>query len=546
MWNSRRVAPVSNRNNHWESSCSSPAYDEDGNLVNYTDSVMGNWSFNYDSLNRLSLGTQTPVTGGAQSLCWTYDTLGNRTTQATSNLPFANAAGASSCQLGTGATLTGNFWNAYSTSTNQITSTNARGVTASPNYDPDGNVTSDGANTYLYDAEDRICAVAAPNAFGGTTFTGYIYDAAGTRVSKGTIQTLSCDPVTSGFAATNDYILGPGGEQLTEYAMNVTNGVSAMAWLHTNIFAAGHLIGTYDDTQVHFYMDDQVGTRRVQTDYAGNVEQKCSSLPYGDGETCGSTPTEHLFTGKERDTESGNDYFGARYYASTMGRFMSPDWSAKEEPIPYAKLDDPQTLNLYDYMRNNPLGGVDADGHDWMDGLQYASGVVQGVASSLTGGLVGSPRASDSTASLTGQLAGSLAVTHISATALGASGSAAVGGLVAAPESGGTSIVVEPVAGVTALVSLAAAAGGAKNTVAVAMAAAKKPSSPNQMNQEVRKGQAPKDVTAVHTPHTDDGGNGQNHVHFSDGTSQNQDGSAHHGTPSLTNSVKDWLKGHGW
>ena len=42
---------------------------------------------------------------------------------------------------------------------------------------------------------------------------------------------------------------------------------------------------------------------------------------------------EHYFTGKKRDTESGNDYFGARYYASTMGRFMSPDWSAKEEPV---------------------------------------------------------------------------------------------------------------------------------------------------------------------------------------------------------------------
>src|SRR5665213_3158844 len=53
------------------------------------------------------------------------------------------------------------------------------------------------------------------------------------------------------------------------------------------------------------------------------------------------------YTGKERDAESGNDYFGARYYASSMGRWLSPDWSAKEEPIPYAKLDDPQTLNLY-------------------------------------------------------------------------------------------------------------------------------------------------------------------------------------------------------
>jgi hypothetical protein len=55
---------------------------------------------------------------------------------------------------------------------------------------------------------------------------------------------------------------------------------------------------------LHFYFDDPLGTRRVQTDFAGNVEQTCSSLPFGDGQTCGTTPTEHLFTGKERDTES--------------------------------------------------------------------------------------------------------------------------------------------------------------------------------------------------------------------------------------------------
>jgi RHS repeat-associated protein len=69
-------------------------------------------------------------------------------------------------------------------------------------------------------------------------------------------------------------------------------------------------------------------------------------------------------TGKERDTESGNDYFGARYYASTMGRFLSPDWSAKLEPVPYAKLDNPQSLNLYSYVLNNPLSAADPDGHE--------------------------------------------------------------------------------------------------------------------------------------------------------------------------------------
>jgi RHS repeat-associated protein len=70
------------------------------------------------------------------------------------------------------------------------------------------------------------------------------------------------------------------------------------------------------------------------------------------------------FTGKERDAESGNDYFGARYYASSTGRFTSPDWAADSEPIPYATLDNPQSFSLYGYLRNNPLGGTDADGHD--------------------------------------------------------------------------------------------------------------------------------------------------------------------------------------
>jgi RHS repeat-associated protein len=53
----------------------------------------------------------------------------------------------------------------------------------------------------------------------------------------------------------------------------------------------------------------------------------------------------------------------ARYYSSAMGRFMSPDWSAKVEPVPYSKLEFPQTLNLYVYVLNNPLIHTDPDGH---------------------------------------------------------------------------------------------------------------------------------------------------------------------------------------
>jgi RHS repeat-associated protein len=68
----------------------------------------------------------------------------------------------------------------------------------------------------------------------------------------------------------------------------------------------------------------------------------------------------HHFTGKERDDESGLDNFGARYYLSALGRFMSPDDGSGV----YSDPTNPQSWNLYSYVLNNPLTGVDPDGHD--------------------------------------------------------------------------------------------------------------------------------------------------------------------------------------
>jgi len=65
-------------------------------------------------------------------------------------------------------------------------------------------------------------------------------------------------------------------------------------------------------------------------------------------------------TGKERDTESGNDYFGARYYASSMGRWLSPD----PKIISKQRMFDPQQWNMYSYVRNNPLIAIDPDGRE--------------------------------------------------------------------------------------------------------------------------------------------------------------------------------------
>jgi RHS repeat-associated protein len=79
----------------------------------------------------------------------------------------------------------------------------------------------------------------------------------------------------------------------------------------------------------------------------------------------------YKFTGKERDSESNLDEFGARYYASSLGRFMTPDWATKPIDVPYANFGNPQSLNLYSYVVNNPLTLIDDDGHD----IIYAAGL---------------------------------------------------------------------------------------------------------------------------------------------------------------------------
>src|SRR5205814_2544622 len=71
----------------------------------------------------------------------------------------------------------------------------------------------------------------------------------------------------------------------------------------------------------------------------------------------------YKFTGKERDSETGLDEFGARYYSSFYGRFTIPDWADKPTEVPYADFGNPQSLNLYSYVKNNPETYDDPDGH---------------------------------------------------------------------------------------------------------------------------------------------------------------------------------------
>ena len=315
-------------------------YDAAGNLKNSTDLVMGAWNYTYDTLNRLQAGTPTSglyETPTAQYACFAYDSFGNRK---------AGAMQTTACptpETSVPSTVT------YS-ATNQVTFVSGS-LPLGLSYDGAGNVTSDGLNYYAYDGEGRLCAVENTLV---DSYTQYVYDAGGTRVAKGASASLTCGAPGSNFSLTNQYLVGLGGEQVTELD-------GSDDWLHTNVWAGGRLLATYDGFGIHFPLTDPLGTKRIQANAYGAVDETCFSLPYGDGLNCiGDDATEHHFTGKERDAESGNDYFGARYYASSMGRFLSPD----PKIMTARHLANPQKWNKYAYVINNPLMRFDPDGMD--------------------------------------------------------------------------------------------------------------------------------------------------------------------------------------
>jgi RHS repeat-associated protein len=82
---------------------------------------------------------------------------------------------------------------------------------------------------------------------------------------------------------------------------------------------------------------------------------------FGGGHIVTDTCSQNYkFTRKERGTEAQLDDFGVRYYSSTFGRFQSADWSDIPAPVSCADLGNPQTLNLYARLKNNPFNLTDA------------------------------------------------------------------------------------------------------------------------------------------------------------------------------------------
>jgi RHS repeat-associated protein len=221
-----------------------------------------------------------------------------------------------------------------------INAANNRLVNSSMNvgYDSAGNLTSIGSPSttyYAYDAENRMTS----RTLSGVTAT-YGYDGEGRRVQK----------VSGGNTTT--YVYDAAGQLAAEY----TSVAPPAAPCTTCYLTVDHL-----------------GSTRMMTDGSGVVKSLTDYLPFGEeipatvgGRSSTYYPASTLavsdtvtekFTGKERDVETGLDYFGARYYSGAQGRFASADKGSDQHPR------DPQSWNLYSYARNNPLIWIDPSGN---------------------------------------------------------------------------------------------------------------------------------------------------------------------------------------
>jgi RHS repeat-associated protein len=299
---------------------------DNGNVIGITNNRVGARSenFAYDSLNRITAGYSTGTNWGES---YTIDAWGNLTNIGTY----------------TGKNPLGNLACAGGNTKNQLNTCFG--------YDAAGNMTSNGSTVYTYDAENRLTAT------GGML---YIYDGDGQRVAKCAVS--NCAVGTSG----TFYWRSVAGETLVESDV-------AGSFQNEYVFFNGQRIARRSLTgtePVYYYFSDHLGSHSIVTDTNGVIQDESDFSPYGEEMVVSeSIAQNYKFTGKERDSESGLDMFGARYYGSSLGRFMTPDWAAGPNPVPYASFSDPQTLNLYGYVRNNPLSRADIDGHHWWNKL---------------------------------------------------------------------------------------------------------------------------------------------------------------------------------
>ncbi len=192
---------------------------------------------------------------------------------------------------------------------------------------------------YAYNAQDLITGVTR----GGVLTDAYVYDGDGRRVAR-----------TSG-GQTTRYVLDPTGGDLYRLLAetNSTNTVQ-----HYYIYGASGLISQISGSSHRYYHFDQTGNTVALTSSSGEVTDTYAYEPFGNTTAQGSSHNPFRFVGQYGVMDDGNGlhHMRARYYRPDLRRFVSLD-------ALYGQIDDPMTLNRYQYVSGNPMVGIDPSGY---------------------------------------------------------------------------------------------------------------------------------------------------------------------------------------
>ena len=294
---------------------------DNGNVMGITNNrdTTRSQAFTYDWLNRISTAETTSTDSTSAAHCWSqvfgYDIWANLYSIQPGSSAYSGCSEPSA-------------FSSTATAQNQLSGFG---------YDAAGNITSNSPASYVYDAENHLTSTE------GVT---YVYDGDGKRVEK---------------SGSKIYWYGADGDVLDETDQT---GSTTNSSFNEYVYFAGARIARKDASgDVFYYFADHLGTSRTIVQILSG--QTTSTLCYdaefypfgGERAYTNNCPQNYKFTGKERDNESGLDDFGARHYANAMGRFMTPD-----KPFADQHLVDPQSLNLYAYVRDSPLSLVDDTG----------------------------------------------------------------------------------------------------------------------------------------------------------------------------------------
>ncbi len=345
------------------------ALDGSGNITSW---VMSVDAYTYDELNRLTQVTETPTGGGGPGFTqkFIYDRWGNRRIDiaATSNV------GGGVTRIDFKVLTANNRLVAPSDMTGDDPGTDLM------RYDKAGNLVYDNYSaaigqrgTMTYDAENRMLTAVNGNH-------QYRYEADGKRTRRMVL------------GQTEMWLVyGINGELVAEYDASFPNGTLKKEYG----YRGGQMLIVYDSTlagdeQLKWMVTDHLGSIRMLVNRSGSLSgiQRRDYLPFGEeqassichrnasgaGYVGGNNPRQK-FGSKERDAETGLDFFEARYFSSIQGRFTSPDeftggpvelftLTASANPTFYSDLTHPQSLNKYQYCYNNPLRYIDSDGHE--------------------------------------------------------------------------------------------------------------------------------------------------------------------------------------